>query len=95
MDCKGTLLTRGQLVHQDPQYAFQLIGPQPILILRVIYPHVQDFAFPSTELPGVSVSSFIQPIEDILIGEAQPSGVSATPPSANLLRVHSVPLPDH
>jgi len=59
-------------------------------VLGVICPQVQSFAFPSVELPGVPVSPLLQPME-VPRMVAQPAGVAATPPSAKLLRVHSVP----
>ncbi|KAK4811113.1 LOW QUALITY PROTEIN: hypothetical protein QYF61_016399 [Mycteria americana] len=56
---KGTLLAHIQLsIHQDTQVffckaAFQLVGPQPVLVHGIIPPQVQDLALPLVELHEV------------------------------------------
>ena len=60
-------------VHQDPQVlfcqvAFQLGGPQHILVHWVVLPHVEDFVLALVELQEVPVSPFPQPAEVPLSG---------------------------
>ncbi|KAK4806786.1 hypothetical protein QYF61_005582 [Mycteria americana] len=65
----GTLLAHVQPgVHQDPQVlfcqaAFQLGGPQHVLVPGVVPLQGQDFALPLVELHEVPVSPFLQLVE--------------------------------
>ena len=66
---KGTLLAHVQPgVHQEPQVvfcqaAFQLGGPQNLLVNGVISCQVWDFALLLAEIPKIPVSPFLQPVE--------------------------------
>ena len=72
--CKGTLLNPGQLlVHQDPQVlfckaAFQMVGPQPVLLSGVIPTQMQDFAFSLVELREIPLILIIQSVKVPLNG---------------------------
>ncbi|KAK4828728.1 hypothetical protein QYF61_000719 [Mycteria americana] len=72
--------------------SFQLGDPQHILVPEVFAPWVQDSTLVELyEVPASPFSSISRP----LWMAAQPSGISATPPSfvssVNLLKVHSAP----
>jgi len=66
---KGTWLVHIQPgVHQDPQVllcqaAFQLGGPQPVLVLGVVPSQGQGFALSLVELLGALVSPLLQPVK--------------------------------
>lgn len=69
---EGILLAHVQCdVHQDPQgllckAAFQLVGPQPVLMPAVILAQEQEFVFSFVELHEIPVSLFLQSI-DVLV----------------------------
>lgn len=69
---EGILLAHSQSdVHQDPQgllykAAFQLVGPQPVLMPAVILTQEQEFVFSFVELREIPVSLFLQSI-DVLV----------------------------
>jgi len=60
----GALLAHAQLgVSQDPKIflcrtALQLVGPQPVLVPRVVLTQVQDFAFSVAEFREILLSPF-------------------------------------
>lgn len=81
---KGTLTAHVQpFVLQDPQAlfsqtAFQLGGPQHILLPMAVPAQVQNFPIPLVELHEVSVSKFFSLAESLWTA-VWPSGISATP----------------
>lgn len=70
----GALLAHGQLgVPQDPKTllcraAFQLVGPQVVLVPGVIPTQVQDFKLCLVEFNEILLSSILQPVQILLNG---------------------------
>ncbi|KAK4817624.1 LOW QUALITY PROTEIN: hypothetical protein QYF61_021527, partial [Mycteria americana] len=96
----GTLLAHIQLaVDQHPQVlfhwaAFQPLFPKPVALHGVVVTQVQDLALSFVEPHTIDLSPWIQPVQVPLA--FLPSSRSTLPhnlvSSANLLRVHSIPL---
>ena len=102
LGCECTLLAHIQFsIHQYPQVlllraALNSLIVQTVFVLGIDPTHVQDLALGLVELREVCTGSPLQPAKVPPDGTSLPSSMSTAPhssvSSANLLRVHSIPL---